>query len=124
MSSLFRTPERQQQLRDADDRTPPRVWRRTRQISGFCKRTLLARHSNSQKEGSPRLGILGPRGEVAERLNVLAWKASKRDERFEGSNPSLSARIGILPNPGYLQASSKVKTRANDAVNPPSILFL
>ena len=24
-------------------------------------------------------------------LKALAWKAGKRDERFEGSNPSLSA---------------------------------
>ena len=29
-------------------------------------------------------------GEVAERLNVLAWKASRGDEPLEGSNPSLS----------------------------------
>src|SRR5580700_1842466 len=29
-------------------------------------------------------------GEVAERLNVLAWKASRGDKPLEGSNPSLS----------------------------------
>ena len=29
-------------------------------------------------------------GEVVERLKALAWKASRRDKRLEGSNPSLS----------------------------------
>ena len=36
---------------------------------------------------------------MAERLNVLAWKASRGDEPLEGSNPSLSA-IRTLPSSG------------------------
>src|SRR5580704_7166982 len=41
------------------------------------------------------------RGEVAERLNVLAWKASRGDEPLEGSNPSLSAITLIQLFAGY-----------------------
>ena len=32
-------------------------------------------------------------GEVVERLKALAWKASRRDKRLEGSNPSLSESL-------------------------------
>jgi hypothetical protein len=34
--------------------------------------------------------VLAVRGEVAERLNAAVLKTAERDERFVGSNPTLS----------------------------------
>src|SRR5579871_979901 len=52
----------------------------------------------------PRL----PHGEVAEWLNVPAWKAGERDKRSEGSNPSLSecSRVRLLAAAGDAIAQS------------------
>ncbi len=39
------------------------------------------------------------KGKMQEWLNWPAWKASKRQKRFGGSNPPLSAKYDLLQRP-------------------------
>jgi alpha-D-ribose 1-methylphosphonate 5-triphosphate diphosphatase PhnM len=60
-------------------------------VPKWSQRGVLAARAKGAMQRKPASNLgLSNRGEVAERLNAAVLKTAERDERSEGSNPSLS----------------------------------